>query len=306
MTPEVIDADAHLFAPRPTYRFRGITPPAAPAFDLVDGENPPYGADITYWLKGAPTGDAHIDILDGKGQTVRTLRATTRPGMNRVWWDLRYAPEGDVRLRTSPIFAPWMKVGADGRPAGGRLTLLASPGGYTVKLTVGGHVFTQPLQLLKDPHSTGTEADIRAQFTLLQSVRDNMLAAGDMVNKIEVLRKQVEDLEAKPSGAPVKPAAEAFDAKLVDFEQHLYQLKLTGGQDGMRWPGELLQKLSHLVGGLQDSDFPPTAQEIAVNQQFTEEIRRLKGGFSDLATHDVPAFNAVLAAQNLPPVSVTP
>jgi photosystem II stability/assembly factor-like uncharacterized protein len=306
VTPEMLDADAHLFAPRPTYRFRGITPPAAPAFDLVDGENPPYGADITYWLKGAPTGDAHIDILDGKGQTVRTLRATTRPGMNRVWWDLRYAPEGDVRLRTSPIFAPWMKVGADGRPAGGRLTLLASPGGYTVKLTVGGHVFTQPLQLLKDPHSTGTEADIRAQFTLLQSVRDNMLAAGDMVNKIEVLRKQVEDLEAKPSGAPVKPAAEAFDARLVDFEQHLYQLKLTGGQDGMRWPGELLQKLSHLVGGLQDSDFPPTAQEIAVNQQFTEEIRRLKGGFSDLATHDVPAFNAVLAAQNLPPVSVTP
>jgi hypothetical protein len=306
LTPGVLDADAHLFAPRPAYRFRGITPPAAPAFDLVDGENPPYGAAITYYLKASPSGDARIDILDGVGNKVRTLPVAPRPGMNRVWWDLRYAPEGDVRLRTSPMFASWMKVGAEGRPAGGRLTLLASPGSYTVKLTVGGHEFTQPLKVIKDPHSAGTEADIRAQFTLLQSIRDDMLAAGEMVNKVELLRKQVEDLESKPSAAQVKPAAETFDAKLIDFEQHLYQLKLTGGQDGMRWPGQLLQKLSHLVGGLQDSDFPPTTQEIAVNQQFTEEIGRLRRAFAELTTRDVPAFNAVLAAQNLPAISVTP
>jgi hypothetical protein len=173
-----------------------------------------------------------------------------------------------------------------------------------VKLTAGGHEFTQPLKLIKDPHSAGSEADIRAQFTLLQTIRDNMLAAGEMVNKIELLRKQVEDLEAKPSAASVKSAAEAFDAKLIDFEQHLYQLKLTGGQDGMRWPGQLLQKLSHLVSGLQDSDFAPTTQQIAVNQQFTDEIRTLRAGFSDLTTREVSAFNAILVAQSLPAISV--
>jgi len=305
MTPETTAADARLFAPRPAYRFRGITPPAAPAFDLVDGQNPPYGADLTYYLK-TPAAAARLDILDAKGQTVRTLRATTRAGMNRVWWDLRYAAEGDVRLRTSPIFAPWMKVGDDGRSAGGRLTLLAPPGTYTVKLTAGGREFTQPLTVIKDPHSTGTDADIRAQFSLLQSIRDEMLAAGEMVNTVERLRQQIEDLASKPAASAVKPAAESFDAKLIEFEQHLYQLKLTGGQDGMRWPGQLLQKLSHLASGLQDSDFPPTAQQLAVNQQFTAEIQRLRGGFSELTTREVAAFNAVLTAQHLPAITLAP
>jgi photosystem II stability/assembly factor-like uncharacterized protein len=306
LTPEATASAAHLFPPRQAYRFRGITPPAAPAYDLVDGENPPYGADITYYLKGAPSGDVTVDILDAGGKRVQTLRGTQTAGMNRVWWDLRYAPEGDVRLRTSPIFASWMQVGPEGRPAGGRLSLLAPPGAYTVKLTVGGEELTQPLKVVKDPHSSGTEADIRAQFTLLQSIRDNVLAAGDMVNKAEHVRRQIEDLETKADAAPVKSAAEALDAKLTDFEQHLYQLKLTGGQDGMRWPGQLLQKLSHLASGLQDSDFSPTTQEIAVNQQFTDEVRRLRGQLTELATRDVSAFNALLKQHGLQAISLAP
>ena len=74
----------------------------------------------------------------------------------------------------------------------------------------------------------------------------------------------------------------------------------------MRWPGQLLQKLSHLASGLQDSDFAPTTQEIAVNQQFTDQVRQLRGQFSELTTRDVPAFNAVLRERGLPPLDVTP
>ena len=60
LKPDVINAPAHLFSPRPAYRFRGITPPAAPSYDGVDGENPPYGADITYlpeWIANRRCGD---------------------------------------------------------------------------------------------------------------------------------------------------------------------------------------------------------------------------------------------------------
>jgi photosystem II stability/assembly factor-like uncharacterized protein len=294
----VLTSAAHLFAPRQAYRFRGLTPPAAPSYDTVDGQNPPYGADINYFLQAASGDEPRITITDDKGQTVRTLRGTKESGVNRVWWDLRMAPSGgDVRLRTSPIYASWIKVPPDGRPAGGgRVTGLAPPGVYKVTLAVGGQEYTQPLTIVKDPHSGGSADDIRVQFTLLQSVRENISAAGEMVNRLEILRRQLQDLGAAepPVPAPVKTEGSALEQKLTALEENLYQLRLTGGQDGMRWGGKLLQKLSHLAGQIQETDFRPTDQQVAVNKQFTEQIAALRAQFDRISADDIARFNALL------------
>src|SRR2546423_8268805 len=60
LTPQVLSADAHLFPPRPAYRFRAITAPATPYDDPTVGENPPYGADLNYYLKSAASGPVAI------------------------------------------------------------------------------------------------------------------------------------------------------------------------------------------------------------------------------------------------------
>ena len=97
LTPEVLNADAHLFAPRPAYRFRAITAPAMPYDDPTVGENPPYGADINYYLKSAVDRTCQITIQDAKGQTVRTHQRTAdAAGLHRVYWDLRDAPSKRV------------------------------------------------------------------------------------------------------------------------------------------------------------------------------------------------------------------
>ena len=299
---EVLSISVHLFPPRPAYRFRGVAPPAAPAYDPVDGQNPAYGADINYYLKSVPAGDVRIAIADDKGQVVRTLRGTKDAGVNRVMWDLKYSPAGDIRLRTSPIYAPWDAPGPDGRAAGGRLVLLAPPGNYTVKLSAGGQEFTQTLKVLKDPHSTGTEADIRAQFTFMQAIRDNLTSVGEMINQLETVRKQLQDVAN--TQASVKNEAQTLEHTLTVLEENLYQLRLTGGQDGMRSPAELAQKLTHLAGEVQDSDFPPTAQQLAVNQQFTDQIRTWRAQLDQLLTKDVAAFNATLSGRSLPNIVV--
>ncbi len=60
MTPEVLNADAHLFPLRPAYRFRGITAPSTTYDDPTTGENPQYGASINYYVKQAvPAGGTH-------------------------------------------------------------------------------------------------------------------------------------------------------------------------------------------------------------------------------------------------------
>jgi photosystem II stability/assembly factor-like uncharacterized protein len=199
----VRNANAHLFAPRPTYRFRNTAQPVTMSDDPTAGQNPPYGAAISYYLKSAPSGDVKIRIEDANGQIARTLTGTKTVGINRVNWDLRAEPTKEVRLRTSPAYAPEIRNGPDGwrlAPDGGRMSLLLPPGTYTVKLLVGGAEATpglsQQLIVRKDPNSEGTEADINAQVALLFELRKDLENAADMVNQIEVIRSQLASIAA--------------------------------------------------------------------------------------------------------------
>jgi hypothetical protein len=99
---------------------------------------------------------------------VRTINGTKTAGINRVNWDLRGEQSKEVRLRTSPAYAPEIRNGAEGwrvAPEGGRMSVLMPPGTYTVKLTVDGVESKQQLIVKKDPNSEGTEADIASQIT---------------------------------------------------------------------------------------------------------------------------------------------
>ena len=301
LQPQVLSSEAYLLPTRPAYRFRGRTPTLAQSYDPTVGQNPVYGADINYYLKSSPSGPVQISVLDDKGQTVRRIPGSKSAGLNRVYWDFRYPPSSDTRLRTSPIYASWMKVSAEGRSTGGRLALLAPPGVYTVKLTVGGKEYTQPLKLIKDPRSGGTEADISAQFTLMSSIRDNVQTAGQMVNQVETLRKKLLDLAA--TQGTVREQANALEQNLLHFEENLVQLRISGGQDGMRWPAKLPTKLSHLASEVQDSDFAPTSQQVAVNQEYTAQLRSLRTELDELMKNRVTQFNSLLKERSLPEIT---
>src|SRR5262249_37595459 len=136
LTTQVAEESAHLFAPRDAYRFRTAVQPEAPAYDPTAGQDPPYGAAINYFLKSAPQGDARVTIQDSGGRTVRTYaRASKQAGLNRIYWDLRFEPTHQMRLRTAPEYAPEIANGQDGWRPGGerRISILAPPGNYSVK-----------------------------------------------------------------------------------------------------------------------------------------------------------------------------
>ncbi|MGI8898414.1 MAG: sialidase [Pyrinomonadaceae bacterium] len=194
MTDSVRNADAHLFPSRPTYRFRPATVPVTMSDDPTAGQNPSYGAAISYYLKSAPSGDVTIRISDSRGQIVRTLTGTKNVGINRVTWDLRGEQSTEVKMRTSPAHAAEITVGADGTraaPGAPRMSVLLPPGTYTVKLSAAGRELTQPLIVRKDPNSSGTEAEIQTQVTTLLDIRNDLERAADMVNQIELIRSQL-------------------------------------------------------------------------------------------------------------------
>jgi hypothetical protein len=299
MNQTVRDANASLFPPRTTYRFRPSVTPVTMSDDPSAGQNPQYGAAIAYYLKSAPAGDVKVRIENAKGQTVRTLNGTKNVGLNRVTWNLEGEATTDVRMRTSPLFAPDVKLGPDGTrnaPGAGRLSVLLPPGGYVVKLSAGGQVLSQPLIVRKDPNSGGTEADIATQTAMMLELQKDVESGSQMVNQIEFMRSQLEKLDS----SPVKPAADAFEKKLIEIEENLIQLRLTGqGQDAVRWPPKLLAKINYLAGGLASGDFAPTKQQREVQALLNQQLTAVRQRFDEIMKQDLPAFNKLLADNNI-------
>jgi hypothetical protein len=295
-------SSAHLFVPRDAYRFRPITPPSVPYDDPTMGEDPEYGASLSYWLKEPARATPTLTIVDAAGDTVRTLQGTNRAGVNRVHWDLEDEPTREVRLLTSPIYAEHIQAGPEGRaaPGAGRLSILMPPGAYTVTLAVDGVERSQPLTVLKDPHSGGTEAEIAEQVALLRRLEADMERAAGAVQRIEALRVQLGTLARFTEDAEVKSGAQALAAELVELEMAFLDLRLTGeGQDGVRFEARLIQKLGYLAGGLAGADFRPTDQQVEVQGLLAGQVRDRLAELDALVEGGLATLNQTLRAKGL-------
>jgi photosystem II stability/assembly factor-like uncharacterized protein len=304
MTPEIMNSNAYLFPVHSTYRLRGITVPYASNDDPTAGQNPPYGASINYFLKAAPKGDVSIRILDASGNAVQTIRGTKTAGLNRVWWNLRNENSKEIRLRTSPAYAPEIRVNAEGwrpLPEGGRMTVLMPPGTYTVKLTVDGQeVGSQPLKVMIDPNSGGNEADVQKQTAMLMELRKDLESAADMVNRIEIIRGQLASMRQVITDASVKSGADDLDKKLTDIEDNLIQRKYSGqGQDTTRFPNQLISKITYLAAGVSGGDYPPNTQQQEVKSMFEAKLADLRKRLDAVVSTDVAAFNRMLRDKNI-------
>jgi photosystem II stability/assembly factor-like uncharacterized protein len=311
LTPEVAASAATLFAPRAAYRFRDIEANVAPNDDPTAGTNPPYGADINYWL-GAAGGTASVAILDAAGKTVRTIPGTTRAGLNRVYWDLSNEPSKTARMRTKPLYDAEFTMDADGtRPAPGfgTLSVLMPPGRYTVRLTAAGKTMTQPLEVLKDPNERVTALDMTASIDLLKKVQADMTTSADMLLTIESVRAQLDSLAAQTgnsSMADVRSQGDSLGRKFVVVEGNLIDVRMTGrGQDEVRYPAKLGAQLNYVAGGIAASDFAPAAQQQKVSQVLAKQVRDTHAALQSLINTDLAKFNTLLRSRGLKTIDAT-
>ena len=186
-------SDAVLFKPETAYRVRWNTntdtplPPDEPA-----GLNPPEGAIVNYYLKSAASGPVTLEIIDAQRRVVRHYSSddpvvlpdpargnlpiywfrppmvlSTQPGMHRFTWDLHYQPlPGGGAGRGAgalPIAAvPYNTVPAPTAP-------WARPGTYTLKLTVDGKSYTQPIAVKQDPRVKTSALTMERVYSLTES-----------------------------------------------------------------------------------------------------------------------------------------
>ena len=308
LNPDVVSSDAHLFEPRSAYRFHNITSPMSPTNDMTAGENPQYGASINYWLGSEQATDVEIRVATASGETIRTLEGTTDYGINRVWWNLRDESATRIKLRTKPRYADWVDLGPDRwRSGGGGISVLMPPGTYTVTLAVDGSEYTRQLEVLKDPNSEGTEADIAVQIAKVKEIRDDYDVAAGLVNRIEWVRRQLYDLRAvledQGGAEEILTAAEELDVEFIAIEEELIRLTTTGtGQDGVRYPTKLVGRLRYLAGTVATNDFRPTDQQGEVHMVLRERLEQHRLVVERLLDEDLLWFNQMLQQRNLSPV----
>ncbi len=298
---ELAAKDVHLFTPRDTYRFRQVEWPfSAPDIGTsVFGETPPEGASINYFLKSAAKKDsATVSISNAAGAAVRTLKVPAKNGLNRAWWDLRGEKTTEAKIRVSPMYADWVKVGVEGKtaPNFARYALLEPPGKYSVTVAYGGKSETQPLVVLKDPASGGSDAEIKAQMELLRGIIADINQAAELVNSIELVRGQLalKKAQAAQDSAGMRLAAsiDSLDKKLVSVEGEIRNVRATGrGQDANRAPTRIAERLLYLAQTVGNSDRAPTQSAQAVAKELHGQLAAAKAKVDALMKQDLPAFH---------------
>ena len=306
-TPATTEAAVHLFAPRPAYRW------------TVRGR-----ALINFSLRAAPRGPVQLQVLDAQGTVVRDLRATPREGLNRVSWDLRHEPPRLIAMRTTPPENPhiWEEPrfrGQDTQPVThwgleqAQVGPIVVPGKYTVKLTVDGRSSTQPIEILRDPKVPTSQADLDLSVKLQLRLRDDISTAADMVNTLEVMRKQLEDVtkayrDDRTREALIKQVAE-MDRKLFDVEAKLLEPAQMTSDDkyfqqayrvymNLIWlNGEVGPGAGDVSGG---ADFPPTDTSISLLETIEKDLNGAKADYKILMDRDVPAFNRAIGGAMTP------
>jgi len=304
--PTVTD-NVKLFAPRPAYRWtergRGI---------------------IDYALKAAPR-SVQLQILDADGKVVRDLRPqNVREGLTRANWDLRWDPPKLVQLRTTPKENPhiWEEPrfrGHDTRPVThwglepAQVGPIVAPGRYTVKLTVDGQSTTQPIEILKDPRVAASEKDLDLSVKLQLRLRDDISASAEMVNSIEVMRKQLDDMRKAFAGDASKAATlkqiEDIDKKLFDVESKILEPAQMTSDDkyfqqayrvymNLIWlNGEVGPGAGDVSGG---ADFPPTDTSVGVMEGIEKDLSNIRTDYKRVMEQDVPAFNRSITSGMTP------
>jgi hypothetical protein len=281
-------------------------------------------AEFLYTLKAA--GPVTLEILDQGGAVIRAMNASGRAGLNRAVWDLRYEPSQQVALRTTPPDNPhiWDEPRFKGRTTRPivhwgiqgpqRTGPIAAPGKFTVRLTAGGAPITRPFEIVKDPAIPSTDADLQANTAMQIRIQKAINESADMINRLEIIRKQLEDqLKANAGKAALVKALTGFDRKALDVELRLLSRSDLHSDD--KWYVEAYKVYLNLLWffgdvGLGASDvaggaeYRPTEQAVQIFDMLEKELAEARTAFNALMATDLPAFNKAMAGK-LPAVTDT-
>jgi hypothetical protein len=248
------------------------------------------------------------------------MREAGRAGANLATWDLRGDPPLRVDLRTTPPDNPhiWEEPRFKGKTVrpithwGIQNPIATGPlvldGNYSARITADGKTAMQPFTVIRDPELTTTEADIAWSTQAQTKIRDDMDSAAVIINKIETMRRQIEDrVRGDTAKAELRAALREQDKKLLDIELVLLSKSDFYSDDkyyvepfhvylNLIWlSGEVGTGAGDVAGG---AEFRPTDASIQVLAGIETDLDRAKVAFKAYNEKDLANLNQLLSQKS--------
>lgn len=313
LSSDVANGAGYLFKPENALRIQTSLFDGTPLpMGSPIGENPPNGALIDYFLKAESSEPVTLEIYDSTNALVRKYSSadkpqtidpktldipaawlqppeslSTAPGMHRFVWDLHWtaATSGGGRGR----------FGASGR--------WALPGSYTVKLTAGGHTYSQPLTVILDPRVKTSTRDLQAQFAAAGQIDEMLGKASQARQQAGHLRQQAQQLRsgAASSNEGVGKALDSLDHRLVALLGSNQRAAAAGpgvASDDFTSLDYVVRSLGTLAGSVNGAPVAPTQSDVQGIQNTRKVLDSDLAAWDQLKS-DLPALNSLLRQNGL-------
>jgi photosystem II stability/assembly factor-like uncharacterized protein len=309
-------SDAFLFKPGPAYRVRRSTytdTPIPP--DEPTGQNPPDGAVINYYLGRPASGAVTLEILDSTGGLVRRYSSTdpieptqaelekqmiplywirmpkalpAGAGMHRWAWDLHYAAPTSLKhefpISAVPGDTPRYPLGPN-----------ATPGDYTVRLTVNGKTVSESLTVKMDPRVNTPAAGLDQQFQLEKRLASMLRGSSEAIMQARSMSEQIHKLTPEVKGLTGE-AMTKLDEKVAALLG-----KPGGSAQGSAQPtlNQVNGAVASLYSAVGQADAAPTAAQLNATEDAEQKLSALMKSWEEIKSYELPALNKELHGAKL-------
>jgi len=204
-------------------------------------------------------------------------------GVHRFVWDLRYAEPAELK---NPL----------GFGGGG---LWVVPGTYTLKLSVNGKTYSQPLTVREDPRVHVSTHELKQQFTFAKQLETARLPVAQARQSVESLLKQLASMQGKVSGtlaAQVASLAVKLDA-LGGIVPVNPNVSVAVPPENLHNLSYLNDELSTLAQAVESADAAPTPDMRSGFRQQQKLLAPVMQQWRQLQLTELPQLSAVLQAR---------
>jgi photosystem II stability/assembly factor-like uncharacterized protein len=298
MTAEVAREDAHLFDVRPALRYATRMTRYGIGDKAFAGQNPPYGALVSYYLKQKADDKTKvkIQILDATGKMISEIENIAKEkGLNRVNWNLRY---GGPTVRRPPTDEETQFTGG---PRGPQVL----PGTYTVKLLVGDKSFEKKVEVRLDPTVSVAPGDLRETLDMMLRLRDMQTATNNALRTLDSLKSQIEFVERTVKdrlGASEVPKdlTDKLAAQKKRVEELQNRLAQPEGGLGFEGRAQLVDRIGGLFFTLDSTNAAPTPPARDLYNDLRKEFETKVGEVNGFLNEAVPQLNEALRRVGAP------
>ncbi len=285
-------------------------PPEEPQAD-----NPPNGAIFDYYLR-EPAAKVTLQILDAQGHVLRHFSSTDKQAVSRPLLPIaeRWFPKPqELETNAGEHRFVWdLAAGGSGAglgddddgdeagiPAGPRVP----PGHYTLRLSVDGTTMDRTLHVTMDPRAVATRQILDQQFTLAESIYDQLRSAHKAMAELESVDSELKKLDSVDD-PDLRSAAQKAQIRLTTIRngeagEHDEEGE---GESGLAAAAAGLSSDLHMI---ESGDRAAPSQALVIFHQMSQAARERIADWDRFKNAELAALNAALVKAHREPLQIS-